>query len=48
MLVDRILVEGVPRSMTHGRVVTEHDVTAERWYLIDLTYGYLIDGKMRQ
>ncbi len=34
MLVDRILeVEGVPRSMTHGRVVTEHDVTAERWYL---------------
>lgn len=34
MLVDRILqVEGVPRSMTHGRVVTEHDVSAERWYL---------------
>ncbi|SEA74610.1 PfaB family protein [Desulfuromusa kysingii] len=34
MLVDRILeVEGVPRSMTHGRVVTEHDVTADRWYL---------------
>ncbi|MDX2494283.1 MAG: beta-ketoacyl synthase N-terminal-like domain-containing protein, partial [Desulfuromusa sp.] len=34
MLVDRIIeVEGVPRSMTHGRVVTEHDVTADRWYL---------------
>ncbi len=34
MLVDRIMkVEGVPRSMTHGRVVTEHDVTADRWYL---------------
>ena len=34
MLVDRILeVNGVPRSMTQGRVVTEHDVTADRWYL---------------
>ena len=34
MLVDRILtVEGEPRSMTSGRVVTEHDVTAGRWYL---------------
>ncbi|MCK4502575.1 MAG: type I polyketide synthase, partial [Desulfuromonadales bacterium] len=34
MLVDRIMaVEGVPKSMTHGRVVTEHDVTADRWYL---------------
>ncbi len=34
MLVDRIMeVEGVPGSMTHGRVVTEHDVTADRWYL---------------
>ncbi|MDY0268856.1 beta-ketoacyl synthase N-terminal-like domain-containing protein [Trichloromonas sp.] len=34
MLVDRIVeVEGVPRSMSHGRVVTEHDVTADRWYL---------------
>ena len=34
MLVDRILeVEGVPRSMTRGRVVTEHDVTGGRWYL---------------
>uniref|UniRef100_UPI003D81A638 beta-ketoacyl synthase N-terminal-like domain-containing protein n=1 Tax=Trichloromonas sp. TaxID=3069249 RepID=UPI003D81A638 len=34
MLVDRILtVEGEPRSMSHGRVVTEHDVTADRWYL---------------
>ncbi len=34
MLVDRILtVEGEPRSMTSGRVVTEHDVTVDRWYL---------------
>ncbi len=34
MLVDRILrIEGEPRSMRAGRVVTEHDVTAERWYL---------------
>ena len=34
MLVDRIMaVEGEPRSLTHGRVVTEHDVTADRWYL---------------
>ncbi|MBN1956662.1 MAG: type I polyketide synthase, partial [Desulfuromonadales bacterium] len=34
MLVDRILqVEGVPRSMSRGRVVTEHDVSADRWYL---------------
>lgn len=34
MLVDRIvMVEGEPRSMSHGRVVTEHDVTPDRWYL---------------
>ncbi len=34
MLVDRILtVEGEPRSMSHGRVVTEHDVHPQRWYL---------------
>ena len=34
MLVDRIMsVEGEPRSMTSGRVVTEHDVTSNRWYL---------------
>ena len=34
MLVDRIMtVEGEPCSMTSGRVVTEHDVTADRWYL---------------
>jgi PfaB family protein len=34
MLVDRIMaVEGVARSMTHGRVITEHDVTSDRWYL---------------
>ena len=34
MLVDRILsVEGEPRSMTAGRVVTEHDVRPDAWYL---------------
>ncbi|MGW8312314.1 MAG: beta-ketoacyl synthase N-terminal-like domain-containing protein [Desulfuromonadales bacterium] len=34
MLVDRIMtIEGQPRSMTSGRVVTEHDVTTDRWYL---------------
>jgi 3-hydroxymyristoyl/3-hydroxydecanoyl-(acyl carrier protein) dehydratase/malonyl CoA-acyl carrier protein transacylase len=34
MLVDRILtVEGEPLSMTTGRVVTEHDVLPEAWYL---------------
>lgn len=34
MLVDRVLeLEGEPRSMTHGRIVTEHDVHADRWYL---------------
>lgn len=33
-LVDRITaIEGEPRSMTHGRVVTEHDVRAGAWYL---------------
>jgi PfaB family protein len=34
MLVDRIMsVEGEPRSMTQGRVVTEHDIHAGAWYL---------------
>lgn len=34
MLVDRILeIEGVKGSMTGGRVVTEHDVVADAWYL---------------
>ncbi|MFO0917270.1 MAG: beta-ketoacyl synthase N-terminal-like domain-containing protein [Planctomycetaceae bacterium] len=34
MLVDRILeIDGEPLSMTHGRVVTEHDIHAEDWYL---------------
>ncbi len=34
MLVDRIIeVEGVPHSLTQGRVVTEHDVFSDRWYL---------------
>jgi 3-hydroxymyristoyl/3-hydroxydecanoyl-(acyl carrier protein) dehydratase/malonyl CoA-acyl carrier protein transacylase len=34
MLVDRIIeLEGVPRSMTSGRVVTEHDVREGAWYL---------------
>ncbi|MFO0848167.1 MAG: beta-ketoacyl synthase N-terminal-like domain-containing protein [Gemmataceae bacterium] len=34
MLVDRVLsIEGEPKSMTRGRVVTEHRVHADRWYL---------------
>ena len=34
MLVDRILeIEAEPRSMTRGRVVTEHDIHAGAWYL---------------
>ncbi len=34
MLVDRILtIEGEPRSLSNGRVVTEKDVRAEDWYL---------------
>jgi 3-hydroxymyristoyl/3-hydroxydecanoyl-(acyl carrier protein) dehydratase len=34
MLVDRILaVEGEPRSLTSGRVVTEHEVRPGAWYL---------------
>lgn len=34
MLVDRILiVEGEPRSLRPGRVVTEHDVLPGAWYL---------------
>ncbi|MBW2462981.1 MAG: type I polyketide synthase, partial [Deltaproteobacteria bacterium] len=34
MLVDRILrIEGEPRSMSHGKVVTEHDVREGAWYL---------------
>jgi acyl transferase domain-containing protein/3-hydroxymyristoyl/3-hydroxydecanoyl-(acyl carrier protein) dehydratase len=34
MLVDRVLqIDGEPLTLTHGRVVTEHDVHAQRWYL---------------
>ncbi|NVB40740.1 acyltransferase domain-containing protein [Pseudenhygromyxa sp. WMMC2535] len=34
MLVDRILeIEGEPHAMSHGRVVTEHDVRPGLWYL---------------
>ena len=34
MLVDRILeIDGEPLSMTHGRVVTEHDIRPSVWYL---------------
>ena len=34
MLVDRILtIEGEPRSLTSGRVVTEHDIHPGAWYL---------------
>ncbi len=34
MLVDRILeIHGEARSMTHGRVITEHDILPGAWYL---------------
>lgn len=34
MLAHRILeIDGEPLSMTHGRVVTEHDIHANAWYL---------------
>ena len=34
MLVDRILeIDAEPLSMTHGRVVTEHDIHPGAWYL---------------
>ena len=34
MLVDRIVsVEGEPRSLTTGRVITEHDILPGAWYL---------------
>jgi 3-hydroxymyristoyl/3-hydroxydecanoyl-(acyl carrier protein) dehydratase len=34
MLVDRILtIDGAPRSLTSGRVVTEHDIHPGAWYL---------------
>jgi acyl transferase domain-containing protein/3-hydroxymyristoyl/3-hydroxydecanoyl-(acyl carrier protein) dehydratase len=34
MLVDRITaIEGEPLSMTRGRVITEHDIHSEDWYL---------------
>jgi 3-hydroxymyristoyl/3-hydroxydecanoyl-(acyl carrier protein) dehydratase len=34
MLVDRVLeIDGEPLSMTHGRVVTEHDIRPGAWYL---------------
>ncbi len=34
MLVDRIMaIEGQPRSLTSGRVITEHDVLRAGWYL---------------
>ena len=34
MLVDRVTeIEAEPQSMTSGRIVTEHDVLADGWYL---------------
>jgi PfaB family protein len=34
MLVDRILsIEGEPRSLSSGRVITEHDIVPHAWYL---------------
>ena len=39
MLVDRIVtIEGEPRSLTAGRVVTEHDILPGAWYL-DCRHG---------
>jgi acyl transferase domain-containing protein/3-hydroxymyristoyl/3-hydroxydecanoyl-(acyl carrier protein) dehydratase len=36
MLVDRIVaLVGTPRSLEHGRIVTEHDVRPGAWYLED-------------
>ncbi|HEV3143971.1 MAG TPA: beta-ketoacyl synthase N-terminal-like domain-containing protein [Gemmataceae bacterium] len=36
MLVDRITtIEGEPRSLQSGRVVTEHSVHSQRWYLAE-------------
>jgi len=36
LLVDRIMaLEGEARSLTQGRVVTEHDVSVGRWYLAE-------------
>ena len=34
MLVDRIIsIEGIPRSLRNGRIVTEHDVRGGLWYI---------------
>ncbi|MEN8244753.1 MAG: beta-ketoacyl synthase N-terminal-like domain-containing protein [Thermodesulfobacteriota bacterium] len=34
MLVDRIVsIEGEKRSLSHGKIVTEHDVLPDAWYL---------------
>ncbi|MGE0529161.1 MAG: acyltransferase domain-containing protein, partial [Bdellovibrionales bacterium] len=34
MVVDRILaVEGEPKSLTQGRLITEHDIDKDKWYL---------------
>ncbi len=33
MMVDRLSGEGEPRSMTKGRVITEHDIFPHAWYL---------------
>jgi 3-oxoacyl-(acyl-carrier-protein) synthase/3-hydroxymyristoyl/3-hydroxydecanoyl-(acyl carrier protein) dehydratase len=36
MLVDRITeIDAEPLSMSHGRLVTEHDIDESRWYLDD-------------
>ncbi|MDR0622768.1 MAG: hypothetical protein LBJ61_12990 [Deltaproteobacteria bacterium] len=42
MFVDRVtLVEGAPKSLTKGRLVTEHDLKPDEWCLED---GYLTPG----
>src|SRR5262249_34174977 len=36
MLVDRVLsIEGTPRSLQAGRIVTEHEIQPGAWYLED-------------
>ncbi|MDR1921961.1 MAG: helix-turn-helix domain-containing protein, partial [Candidatus Adiutrix sp.] len=42
MFVDRVLsIEGQPLSMTSGRIVTEHDILPDAWYLDN---GYMPAG----
>lgn len=47
MFVDRVLaLQGEPKSLSEGRVVTEHDIRREAWYLVDgrLTPGLIVES----